>query len=669
MILVETTQAGFNVSVDGRRLLSHSRRTPCVAIGRSEGAVRLPRGADSPKRRRASSDPLRSYKIVETSPDFASIDFEGRLRISLRSKDGRLRITFSGHDAATNYFRMRLVAWPDERIYGCGDRAPQRGESLDRKGEMVPLWVQDSGAIGVPTGLFSRLGAGRARRNAEGAHFPLPVFLSSRGYWCAVDTSAYTVLDFRRRAVTVLESWAVPHELVLGFGGDAPVLLSGMTSLLGRQPEPPAWCFDGVCLGLSGGSESVERKLDEALGAGVKVASVWIQDWCGRRAPVTGLPKDWTKDGGLYPDLAVLASRLRDRGFRCLGSIGPLLPAGGRLYAEASAAGLCVKDAEGRDYLLRGGTQTVAMVDLSGEAGLVWMKELIKREILGAGMSGWVADYGEELPVDAVLASGESAVRAHNRWPVLWAKVNREALEESGRAREAFFVMRSGWLGAARQMPAFFSGERGPGFSRRDGLPCIVPAALSLGLSGVGFWHPEMGGTPAQVGRRQSKECRRRLLELAAFAPFFRAGESTASGASPKLRYDAETVALLARMSEIYAALKPYHAAVAAEYSTEGLPPLRHPWIHYGSDPRAHELAYQYLYGRDLMIAPALSPSRDFTELYLPRGEWIHLWTSRSFGEGQVAVESPPGCPAAFYRAESDFAPLFDAIRRTVRQA
>jgi alpha-glucosidase len=157
-------------------------------------------------------------------------------------------------------------------------------------------------------------------------------------------------------------------------------------------------------------------------------------------------------------------------------------------------------------------------------------------------------------------------------------------------------------------------------------------------------------------------------MELSAFTPFFRLGEGPPGASDAPSGFDPETLALLARMSEIYATLKPYHLATVSEYSREGLPPMRHPWIHYGSDPQTYTLVYQYLYGRDLMVAPALGPSQGFTELYLPEGGWVHLWTSRSFRSGRVAVESPSGCPAVFYRAESGFARLFDALRRGVRR-
>ncbi|HRY55670.1 MAG TPA: glycoside hydrolase family 31 protein [Spirochaetia bacterium] len=674
MISLESSPEAFSIAVDGRRILSHSRRLPCVELGRSEGLPKAPRGRGGPRRRRAAALRLKAFKVVESAPDYVAIDFAGKLRMAFRLKEGRLRISFSRCDAETNLFRLRLAAWPGERLYGCGERGRPRSSGLDLKGELVPLWVRDSGELGEDSGWL------RSRARAE--RFPVPAFLSSLGYWCAVDTSAYVRFDFRRKSATLIEAWALPREIVLGFAPDAPSLLSDMSSVLGRQAEPPSWCFDGACVGLEGGQAEVERQVELLLEAGVKLSSIWLKDWCGRRAPATGLPPDWRRDESLYPGLPELAARWRGRGLRLIGSVGPVLPAGGKLYAEASAAGACVKDERGRDRLLGAGASSAALVDLSGEAGSAWMKGLISRELLGSGMAGWEADYGEQLPLDAVLASGEEAARAHNRWPVLWARVNREAIEEAGRSGEAFFFLRSGWLGSTRQARGFCSGERSLGFSRLDGLSSLVPAALSLGLSGIGFWQAEAGGClEAGKGRRGAAlrgrlEAERlwRWMELSAFSPFFRLG--VALGPGEGWGPDAESLSLLARMSEVFAALKPYHIAAVAEYEAEGLPPMRHPWLHYGSDPAVQTIAYQYLYGRDLMVAPALGPeassararAKRLTELYLPEDDWVHLWTSRSFRGGPVTVESPPGCPAVFYRAASGFAPLFDTLRRTVRR-
>ncbi|HUW40375.1 MAG TPA: alpha-glucosidase [Rectinemataceae bacterium] len=664
MISVEMVQEGFILSFDGRRVLSHTRRSPCLELGEAENSLHQYRNTYRQRRRHRQASALRAFKIVESGPAFAEIEFEGRIRLAAAAKDGVLRLSFTRYDSSVNLFKFRLVAFPDERIYGCGERHSR----MDLKLSRVPLWVEDRG-VGRGRSIAARVA--RRRSGASGdpnsTYFPMPLFISSKNYWCAVDTTAFLRIDFRRNQ-TLIDSWAVPREIVLGFAEKAEATIESMTGAMGRQSAPPIWCYDGVCLGLQGGSAAIETKLGAAIEAGVKVSAVWACDWSGRQGPGRPQPWDAGRTKELYPDLRHDIAALRARGIRFLGCVNPLLSTGGSLYAEASAEGLCVKDGEGKDYLVQAQGASAALVDLSSREAFAWLKETIKRELLGIGMAGWIAEGGECLPPDAVLASGESAALAHNRWPILWAKVNREAIEESGVSAEVLFFVRSGWLGSAPLARSVWAGDQLADFSREDGLPSVVPASLSLGLSGLGFWHSEAGGSVTAAWLKRSPDCLGRWIEMAAFTPFFRTSEGRHPEANAQYWQSPASLDLLARMSEVYAALKPYHVAVAAEYGSRGLPPLRHPWIHYESDARTYRLMYQYLYGRDLMVAPVIEASRSLTELYLPEDDWIHLWSSRAFGRGRVLVDSPPGCPAVFYRASSPFAPLFDAIRRTAKR-
>lgn len=60
-------------------------------------------------------------------------------------------------------------------------------------------------------------------------------------------------------------------------------LLERLAALLGRQPKLPGWIHDGVTLGIRGGTEVCQRKLDTMRNAGVKVNGVWAQGWSGIR--------------------------------------------------------------------------------------------------------------------------------------------------------------------------------------------------------------------------------------------------------------------------------------------------------------------------------------------------------------------------------------------------
>lgn len=59
-----------------------------------------------------------------------------------------------------------------------------------------------------------------------------------------------------------------------------------------------------------------------------------------------------------------------------------------------------------------------------------------------------MADFGEYLPVDAVVADKTVGIEnIHNKWPLLWARLNREAVEEAGKLGEIVFWMRAGAAG------------------------------------------------------------------------------------------------------------------------------------------------------------------------------------------------------------------------------
>ncbi|HET7838657.1 MAG TPA: TIM-barrel domain-containing protein [Rectinemataceae bacterium] len=662
MIDIEAAQDGFVLGVDGRKVLAHTRRAPCVEIGVAETVLRQHRGSVRLHRHRAAPIPLRSYRILESAPEFFAVDFDGRLRMAARLEAGRLRISFSLYDAAINFFRIRLAACHDEGIFGCGERFAH----LDLKGRRLRLWVEGE-----------REGSGRARADRDASSFPAPVFVSTRSYWCAVDTQAHATIDFSRRTSTLLEAWAVPREIVMGFGADlsrhqagsgsclsATALVSDMTAFLGRQALPPSWVHDGAIIGVQGGIEELRAKAELCLRSGAKVAGFLIKDWNGAKAGPKRSARDWTWDSALYPALPRELAALRAKGLRVLASVSPMLPVDSSQYAEASAAGHCVKAPDGRNYTMGAPGPVSGMLDLTSPLALAWAKELLKRELLGIGMSGWVAEPGECLPPDAVLSSGEDASLAHNRWPVLWARANREAIEEAGLLGEALFLSRTGWLGSTRYAMAFWVGDGSDGRSKGAGFAGSIPAGVSAGLSGVGFWQFDVAGALSSARARGGSEGLVRRMEMAAFTPFFVAEDEGGSGswAGP------ESLAMLARMTEVFAALKPYHLAVAAEYRDSGLPTIRHPWIHYEGDEAVQGLSRQYLYGRDLMVAPSLGGSEALTGLYLPEDGWVHLWSSREFRGGSVTVESPPGYPAVFYRSESRFASLFDAIRRTARR-
>ena len=49
------------------------------------------------------------------------------------------------------------------------------------------------------------------------------------------------------------------------------------------------------------------------------------------------------------------------------------------------------------------------LVDLTNQEARSWLKSVIVEQVIGAGVSGFMADFGEALPADAVLSDGRDA--------------------------------------------------------------------------------------------------------------------------------------------------------------------------------------------------------------------------------------------------------------------
>jgi len=118
------------------------------------------------------------------------------------------------------------------------------------------------------------------------------------------------------------------------------------------------------------------------------------------------------------------------------------------------------------------------------------------------------------------------------------------------------------------------------------------------------------------------------------------------------------------RYSKIRAGLSQYWKFCEQRWIERGIPALAHPSILYPDECVFIDREDILCSGPDLLCSPNLRTTGKVAELVLPHGQWVHLWTSRIYHEGRVSIFAPHGNPALFYRAESDYAWLFDSIRQ-----
>ncbi len=526
---IETETSGFTLKLAGKALIRHTPDAPFLFVGRGEPKVEMHHGFFDIEDYVTERIALRHTRLVTTSGGWrleCSIDGAGPpvISVSITGDANRAALAFTGLDPRINRVWIRLLAEPGEHAWGGGEQFSY----LDLRGRRFPLWVSEPGVGRDRTNFITWQADRDGGRGGDWwmTYCPQPSFLSSRRYAAHLDTSAYTALDFRHAAFHELEAWAVPTALEFHAAPDFAALVTALSDRLGRPPALPEWTDTGAIIGLKDGARSFER-LERIIEAGVCVAGLWCEDWAGVRQTVFGrrLLWNWEWDPARYPDLPQRINELAARNIRFLAYTNPYLNTEGRLFAEAEAGGHFIRNHAGETYRVDFGGFSGGMVDLTNPDAARWfIDRILKQNMLDLGITGWMADFGEFVSPDAVLHAGDPML-LHNAWPVLWAEVNARAVAEAGRTGDVLFFMRSGFTGAQRYCPLLWGGDQSVDFSRHDGLPSAICAALSSGLVGHAYHHTDIGGYMSLYGNRRTPEVLMRWAEMAAFTALMRTHE------------------------------------------------------------------------------------------------------------------------------------------------
>lgn len=667
MLKLTRSETGFSLIYDGITIFSHSLQEPMLSLGVGHEQIEMHHGNFHITDEISERVPFAAFTALQDErgvsirlyKDYHACAFT----LQLREQDGRLEISGSCDNPRYNRLWLKVFAEESEHVYGLGEQF----SALDLRGRNYPIFTMEQG-VGRNKGTLTTFLADQLDGGGGDywtTYYPEATFVSSRRYYLHLHGYNYAEVDFSHAGYHGLHLWKTRFALTLAVREGFPALLYDLTALLGRQPQLPDYMLSGVLLGMQGGSDVCREKLERMLAANAAVSAVWTQDWVGKRITSFGkrLQWDWRWNREMYPSLREDIAKNQARGIHWMGYINPYLVEGGALFSEAQARGYFVKKQDGTDYLIDFGEFDSGFVDLTNSEACAWYKGVIQENMIALGLTGWMVDFGEYLPTDCVLHSGQSAISAHNEWPTLWAKLNHEAIAESGMLGKIGFYTRSGATGTQRYSPLMFSGDQFVDFSADDGLPSVINAALSLGMTGFGMLTFDIGGYTALFGKYRTKELLLRGCEFSAFTPVMRTHEGNRPNENTQFDADEETIEFFSRFSRIHRALSPYLIDLGAQNSTQGLPAMRTLFLHYPDDARAYTERYEYLLGRDILVAPVVEEGAAARTLYLPQDDWVHLWSGKAFSGGEVTVQSPIGEPPVFYRAKSEIARVMDTLR------
>jgi alpha-glucosidase len=548
----------------------------------------------------------------------------------------------SGHmeivlTAASTRISLGAPCPTDEHIAGLGGQS----WDVDHRGQTVPLWVQEDG-IGKGSDADDDYSASiwfeTGRRHST--HTPMPMLLSSKGYALSVDTNARAIFALGSEGADVAryEVWdkALDLHVFAGAPADPKVALGKMIGWVGRAPVPPAVVF-APWVDAIFGSANVRAIAQELRDNGVSSSVIWTEDWRGGADTGTGyaLEENWNVDRTLYPDIEQLASDLHAQGFQFLTYFNTFLDATADVYTEALAGGYEIRDGSGGEYVFPGvsfGSST--LLDLTNGSAVAWANG-----ILGSGAAegadGWMADFGEWEPTDAVLASGEDALTVHNRYPVDWAQLNRALL-----GNDKPFFMRSAWLHSQPLVSVIWPGDQQTDWSAGDGLPSVIPMAIGLGVTGFPLFGGDIGGYMSQGTVPTTEELWYRWASFGALQPVMRTHHGRSARENFHWDHDAASIAHFRRWTRLHMQLAAYLSGSMGSYTTRGLPLMRLVALDYPSEDWAWTATDEYLLGDRILVAPVQVEGATGRDLMLPAGSWVPLLGGPAVAGGAVHADA-----------------------------
>ena len=564
-------------------------------------------------------------------------------------------LAFSAAPDEPNHLIVDVEAGPGpERRFSWGFRCNKDDHFLgfseqtigtDARGETIPIWVQEEGVhkdltTDDPTGAWYLAG----RRHST--YMPMPEFLSSRGYAAVAETNKLSTFSMcgERDDVARVEL-EMPVKLHLFYGPNPADAITRKTAVFGRPRVPPDFAFapwnDAIF-----GSANVRRVAKKLRDGGVPSSVIWTEDWRG--AAFDGpdhyaLKEEWDVDRTLYPDFEAVATELHGEGFKWLVYFNSFVEKTSKAWPETAPNGYLIKGADGQPYIFTDAKFTdTSLVDMSNPAGVNWAVGKMKAAI-ALGADGWMGDFAEWLPTDAVTTAGPG-LEQHNLYPVQWQTAQRTALDGVGDSVERLDFVRSGWFGTPALADVFWPGDQQTDWSRDDGMPTVMPMELGLALSGISTIGSDIAGYQNINSPAADKELFFRWTELGAFSPVMR----THHGSYPKSNWnwesDAETTAHWLRYAKLHIAMEPYLRSLAQQAHDTGISIMRPLAVAFPGELSAWPVADEYMLGPSLLVAPIVTQGATSRKVYLPAGTWYPLSGGAAVQGGQTLdVPTPVG--------------------------
>ena len=296
------------------------------------------------------------------------------------------------------------------------------------------------------------------------------------------------------------------------------------------------------------------------------------------------------------------------------------------------------------------------MFDVSNPATRLWLRNRYK-SLTEEGVTGWWGDLGEpeKHPLEIRHYNGLTAEQYHNMYGNDWSRIIYDLFKKDYPDRRPMIMMRAGTAGLQRFSVFPWSTDVSRSWG---GYQPQVTIMLNAGLSGLGYMSHDVGGFAVDPENKRDGELYIRWLQLGLFSPVLRTHSTYQAEPYHYKEYGDLALRLI---KERYTWL-PYNYTLAYENARNGLPLVR-PLGFYEDDmniARYDNIWDQYLWGRDVMVAPVMQQGAVSRDITFPEGTWVDIHHPEKRYQGHTTVN---------YAAPLEVLPLFARAGAFIPQA
>lgn len=377
---------------------------------------------------------------------------------------------------------------------------------------------------------------------------------------------------------------------------------------------------------------------------------------------------EWKFDPVYWPNPDAMIKELKDMGIELMVSIWPTVDRKSENYEEMLEKGYLIRTERGfRTGLDFEGATIHYDATNPGAREYLWNKA--KENYYDKGIKIFWLDEAEPeytaYDFDNYRYYLGTDLEIGNIYPVDYARTFYEGMEREGQ-ENIVNLLRCAWAGSQRYGALVWSGDIASSFS------CMrnqIAAGLNMGIAGIPWWTTDIGGFHGGDPNDPAfRELFVRWFQWGTFCPVMRlhgdreprqpqygetGGATCRSGAANEVwSYGEEVYEICRKYMELREKLRPYTRRLMEEAHEKGTPVMRPLFYGYPEDAECWDIADEYLYGPDILVAPVCYAEQRKRNVYLPSGEaWICTESGTEYPGGMwIEADAPLESMPVFVR-------------------